>query len=139
MSRRQNGHNSPKAQRLLSQTPLPTKIHPANTIFTNIILQADKHTIPKCTPHENFYLNVSQQNHIRKLNNCGPSLTALNVKITSDIYTHKQDIIWTKATFGSLTQHTHTLEDKIFSQNCPFHHRRMESLEHFLMCFLDNS
>ena len=36
-----------------SQTTIPTNIHTANRIFTNIILMADKHNIPKGKMHNN--------------------------------------------------------------------------------------
>ena len=36
-----------------AQTTIPTNIHTANIIFTNIILMADKHNIPKGKMHSN--------------------------------------------------------------------------------------
>ena len=50
-----------------AQTTIPTNIHTAHIIFTNIILMADKHTIP---------------------NTCDRAL--LNEDITSDIQKYKQ-------------------------------------------------
>ena len=39
-----------------AQTTIPTNIHTANSIFTNIILMADRHTIPKGKMHSNCRL-----------------------------------------------------------------------------------
>ena len=39
-----------------AQTTIPTNIHPANRIFTNIILIADKHNIPKGKMYSNHRL-----------------------------------------------------------------------------------
>ena len=39
-----------------AQTTIPTNIHTANIIFTNIILMADKHGLPKGKMHSNCML-----------------------------------------------------------------------------------
>ena len=39
-----------------AQTTIPTNIHPANRMFTNIILMADKHNIPNGKMHSNCRL-----------------------------------------------------------------------------------
>ena len=78
---------------------LPTNIHTANIIFTNIILMADKHNIPKGKMHSNCRLlpedivcNITQRNNIRRANTGDPALKLLNEEITSDIQKHKQNI-----------------------------------------------
>ena len=40
----------------VAQTTIPTNIHTANIIFTNIIPMADKHNIPKGKMHSNCRL-----------------------------------------------------------------------------------
>jgi hypothetical protein len=84
---------------VFSQTTIPTDIHTANRIFTNIILLADKHNIPKGKMHDTCKLlpdhivcKVEHRNSIRKANTCDPALTSLNDEITSDIIKHKQTL-----------------------------------------------
>ena len=68
-----------------AQTTIPTNIHTANIIFTNIILMADKQNIPKGKMHSNCRLlpedivcKITQRNNIRRANTCDPSLKLLN-------------------------------------------------------------
>ena len=75
-----------------AQTTIPTNIHTANIIFTNIILMADKHNIPKGKMYSNCMLltdhivcKITQINNIRRANTCDPALKLLNGEITSDI------------------------------------------------------
>ena len=75
-----------------AQTTIPTNIHTANIIFTNIILMADKQNIPKGKMHSNCRLlpedivcKITQRNNIRRANTCDPALKLLNEEITSDI------------------------------------------------------
>ena len=82
-----------------AQTTIPTNIHTANIIFTNIILMADKQNIPKGKMHSNCRLlpkdivcKIAQRNNIRRANTCDPALKLLNEEITSDIQKHKQNI-----------------------------------------------
>ena len=82
-----------------AQTIIPTNIHTANRMFTNIILMADKHNTPKGKIHSNCRLlpedivcKITQRNNIRKANICDPVLKLLNEEITSDIQKHKQNI-----------------------------------------------
>ena len=89
-----------------AQTTIPTTIHTANRIFTNIILMADKHNIPKCKIHSNCRLlpdhivcKITQRNSIRRANTCDPALKLRNEGITSDkqninktLDAHKQNI-----------------------------------------------
>ena len=84
------------------QNTIPTNIHTANIIFTNIILMADKHNIPKGKMHNNCRLlpdhivcKITQINIIRRENTCDPALKLLNEEMTSDIHKHKQNI-WKK-------------------------------------------
>ena len=90
-------HNSRKSA--FAQTTIPTNIHTANIIFTNIILMADTHTIPKDKMHSNFRLfpehivcKITQRNNIRRANTCDQALKLLNEEITSNIEKHKQNI-----------------------------------------------
>ena len=60
-----------------AQTTIPTNIHTANIIFTNIILMEDKHNIPKGKMHRNCRLlpdlivcKSTQRNNIRRVNTC---------------------------------------------------------------------
>ena len=82
-----------------AQTTIPTNIHTANRIFTNIILMTDKQNIPKGKMHSNCRLlpedivcKITQRNNIRRANTCDPTLKLLNEEITSDIQKHKQNI-----------------------------------------------
>ena len=75
-----------------AQTTIPTNIHTANRIFTNIILMADKHNMPKGKMHSNCRLlpedivcKITQRNNIRRAKTCDPALKLLNEEITSDI------------------------------------------------------
>ena len=68
---------------------IPTNIHTANRIFTNIILMADKQNIPKGKMHSNCRLlpedivcKITQRNNIRRANTCDPALKLLNEEIT---------------------------------------------------------
>ena len=107
-----------------SQTTIPANIHTANWIFTNIILMAVKHNIPKGKMHSNCRLlsedivcTITQWNNIRRDNTCDPALKLLNEEITSDIQKHKQNI-WKehlRRWFGSQAQHTQSLEDHTWS------------------------
>ena len=82
-----------------AQTTIPTNIHSANRIFTNIILMADKHNIPKGKMHSNCRLlpedivcKITKKNNITRANNCDPALKLLNEEIIYDIQKHKQNI-----------------------------------------------
>ena len=95
-----------------AQTTIPTNIHTANRIFTNIILMADKHNIPKGKMLRNCRLlpdhivcKITQRNNIRRANTCDPALKLLNEEITSDI--QKQNI-WKDAHWDH-RHNTHTL------------------------------
>ena len=82
-----------------SQTTIPDDIHTANRIFTNIILLADKHNIPKgkmpstsrLLP-EHIVCKITQRDNIRRANPCDPALKPLNLEITSDMSLHKQNL-----------------------------------------------
>ena len=91
-----------------------TTIHTANIIFTNIILMADKHNIPKGKMHSNCRLlpdhivfTITQRSNIRRTHTCDPALKLLNEEITSDIQKHKQNI-WRK----HLDAHCDSQEDR---------------------------
>ena len=97
-TRKLTGHNSQEdTESAFAQTTIPTNIHTANRMFTNIILMADKHNIPKGKMHRNFRLlpedivcNITHRNNIRRANTCDPVVKLLNEEITSDIQKHKQ-------------------------------------------------
>ena len=99
----------------IAQTTIPTNIHTANIIFTNIILMADKHNIPKGKMHSNYRLlpedivcKITQRNNIRRANTCDPALKLLIEEITSDIQKHKQNI-W--------KEHLDTYWDHIYNRH----------------------
>ena len=107
-----------------AQTTIPTNIHTANRIFTNIILMADKQNIPKGKMHSNCRLlsedivcKITQRNNIRRANTCDPALKLLNEEITSDIQKtqtkHMEGAL--RRSLGSQAQHTHSLEDHTWS------------------------
>ena len=82
-------------------------------MFTNIILMADKHNIPKGKMHSNCRLlpdhivcKITQSNTIRRANTCDPALKLLIEVITSDIQKHKQNI-W-KEHLDAHWDHRHT-------------------------------
>ena len=82
-----------------AQTTIPTNIHTANIIFTNIILVADKHNIPKGKMQSNCRIlpdhilcKITQRNNIRRAKTCDPALKLLNEEITSDIQKHQQNL-----------------------------------------------
>ena len=107
-----------------AQTTVPTNIHTANIIFTNIILMADKQNIPKGKMHSNCRLlpedivcKITQRNNIRRANTCDPALQLLNEEIASDIQKtqtkHMEGAL--RRSLGSQAQHTHSLEDHTWS------------------------
>ena len=96
-TRKMTGPDSRKTA--FAQTTIPTNIHTVNIIFTNIILMADKHNIPKGKMRSNYMLlhdhivcKITQRNNIRRENTCDPALKLLNEEITSDIQKHKQTL-----------------------------------------------
>ena len=98
-TRKLTGHNSRKIESAFAQTTIPTNIHTANRLFTNIILIADHHNIPKGKMHSNFRLlpdhivfKTTQRNNIRRANTCDPAPKLLNEEITSDIQKHQQNL-----------------------------------------------
>ena len=91
-TKKQAGHNSRKTESAFAQTTIPTNIHTANRILTNIILMADKHNIPKGKMHskckllpEDIVCKITQRNNIRRANTSDPVRKLLNEEITSDI------------------------------------------------------
>ena len=82
-----------------AHTTIPTNIHTANIIFTNIIPKTDKHNIPNGKMHshcrrlpDHIVCQITQINNIRRANTCDAALKLLNEEIISDIHTHKQDL-----------------------------------------------
>ena len=125
-----------------AQTTIPTNIHTANRIFTNIILMADKQNIPKGKMHSNCRLlpedivckiTQGEQTPVTQLSNtCDPALKLLNEEITSDIQKHKQ-IIWKEHldVHWDHRHNTHTLWKTIhgLSNRAPPHSKRLEVLK----------
>ena len=118
LHRKQTGHNLQKTQSPLSLRPhIPTNIHTANIMFTNIILMADKQNTPKDKMHskcrllsEDIVCEITQRNNIRRANTYDPALKLLNEEITSDIQKHKQNI-WKEhldAHWDHMHNNTHT-------------------------------
>ena len=112
---RQTFNNYKNTQSAFAQTTIPTNIHTANRIFTNIILVADKHNIPNGKMHSNCRLlpedivcKITQRNSIRRANTCDPVLKLLNEAITSDIQKHKQNIWKEHLDVTGTTGITHT-------------------------------
>ena len=75
-------------------------IHTANIMYTNIIVIADNHNIPKDKMHNNsrflpehIICKITHIDNIRRENTCDPVLKLLNEEITYDVQKHKQ-IIW---------------------------------------------
>ena len=73
------------AESAFAQTTIPTNIHTANIILTNIILMADRHNIPNGKMHSNCRLlldhivcKITQRNNMRRVNTCDPALKLLN-------------------------------------------------------------
>ena len=123
-----------------AQTTIPTNIHTANRIFTNIILMADKQNIPKGKMHSNCRLlpedivcKITQRNNIRRANTCDPALKLLNEEITSDIQKHKQKHMEgaLRRSLGSQAQHTHSLEDHTWSiqQSTTTHTKHIHNIQ----------
>ena len=95
----------------------PSDTHTANKILTNIILNADKHNIPKGKIQHNCKLlpedirtKINTRNNIRKHNPLDPNLAQLNNEITSDIQHHKT-ALWKSHLDGNWDhrENTHTL------------------------------
>ena len=107
--RKPTGHNSRKTESAFAQTTIPTNLHTANLIFTNIILMADKHNIRKGKMHSNCRLlpdhivcKITQRNNIMRANTCDPALKLLNEETTSDIQnTNKHIEGASRCTLGS--------------------------------------
>ena len=123
-----------------AQTTIPTNIHTANIIFTNIILMADKQNIPKGKMHSNCRLlpedivcKITQRNNIRRANTCDPALKLLNEEITSDIQQtqtkHMEGAL--RRSLGSQAQHTHSLEDHTWSiqQSTTTHTKHIHNIQ----------
>ena len=97
-----------------SRTTPTTNIHTVNIIFTNIILMAEKHNIPKGKMLSNCRLlpdhivcKITPRNNIRRANTCDPALKLLNEEITSDIQKHNHMEGASRRTLGSQVN-THT-------------------------------
>ena len=82
------------AESAFARTTIPT-----NIFFTNSILIADKHNIPKDMMHSNCRLlpdyivcKIIQRDNIRRANTCEPALKHLNEEIAYDMEKHNQNI-----------------------------------------------
>ena len=120
-------HNYKKAdwtQFAFAHTTIPTNIQTPNIIFTNIILMADKHHIPKGKIHSNYILlpehivcTITQRNTIRRANTCDPVLKLLNEEITSAIQKHKQNLWKEHLAHWDHRHNTHILWTTIYGPN----------------------
>ena len=100
------------------QTTIPTNRHTANRSFTNIILMAGKHNIPKGKMHSNCRLlpedivcKITQRNNIRRANTCDPDLKLLNEELPTCKNTNKTNIWKEHLDAHCDHRHTHSLED----------------------------
>ena len=111
-----DGHSPTTRKAAFAQTTIPTNIHIANRMFTNIILMTDRHNIPKGKIHSNCRLlpedivcKLTLRNNVRRANTCDPALKLLNEKITSNLQKHKQTYRRSTYTLTGITGTTHTL------------------------------
>ena len=81
-TRKPTGHNLPLSLR--------TQYPPTYRVFTNTILMADKHNIPKGKMHSNCMLlpdhivcKITQRHNMRRANTCDPALKLLYVELTN--------------------------------------------------------
>ena len=131
-----------------AQTTKSNNIHTANIIFTDIILMADKHNIPKGNMHSNCRLltedivcKITQINNIMRANTCDPALKLLNEEITSDIQKHKHMEGVRGRSLGSQPTHSihgisniappHTLNTSI-----TFNNKIATAPKHIVNCYL---
>ena len=77
----------------------PSNSHTANKTFTDIILHADKHHIPKGKMQSNCKLlpehirhKITIRDTLRSHNSCDPTLKDLNLEITTLIQEHKTNL-----------------------------------------------
>ena len=99
-----------------AQTTIVTNIHNANIIFTNIILMADKHSIPNGKMNtiyrllpEHIVCKITQRdNNRRRANTCEPAFNLLNEELTSDIQKHKQNLWKNTEIYTGITGTTRT-------------------------------
>ena len=82
-----------------AQATMPTNIHTADGVFTDIMLMADRQSMPKVKMHsgcgllpEDIVCKVTQGNNMGRAGACGPALRLLSEEITSDIRKHRQNI-----------------------------------------------
>ena len=114
---------SQEIDQALQDTPAPTNIHIANKILTGLILQADKHHIPKGkiktkqTPLPQAIRDkIQQRNHIRKQNRHDPSIQQLNRVIDHEINTHKRNLWKEHLNQNWNNKHnTHSLQDNLIT------------------------
>ena len=88
-----------------AQTTIPTNMHIANIIFTNIILMTDKPNILKhiCRLLTNYILcKITQGNNMRRAITCDPVLKLPNEEITFSIHKHKYNL-WLTPIIRDLT------------------------------------
>ena len=111
----------------IAHTIIPTTIHTASRIFTNIILMVDKQNIPKGKLHSNCRLlpdhivcKITQRNNISRSNTSDPALKLLNEEITSVIQTHKQNI-W-KEHLDTHWDHIHNTQRNTNHTRIQYHH-----------------
>ena len=116
-----------------AQTTIPTKIHTANIIFTNIILMTDKHNIQKGKMHskcrllsDHIVCKITQRNNIRREHTCDLALKLLNEEITAEIQKHKQNL-W-KDHFDAHWDHRHNTHS-VEVQNTSTHTKHFHNIQ----------
>ena len=122
-TRKLTEHNSRKdTASAFAQTTIPTNIHTANIIFTNIILMADKHNISKGKMQSNCMLlpedivcKITKRNNIRRENTCDPALKLQNER------ERKHMEIAPRRSLGSHAQHTHSIQQSTPTHTKHFH------------------
>ena len=127
-------------------TIIPTNIHTANRIFTNIILMADKHNIPKGKMHSNWRLlpedivcKITQRNNITRANTCDPVLKLLHTKTQTK---HMEGA--SRRSLGPQAQHIHILWKTIHgpsnkntsSHTQQLHYIQQQNIKHIANCFI---
>ena len=131
ITRKLTGHNS------LFRSDHHTHQHTLTTyFFTNIILMADKHPIPKGKMHINCRLildhivcKITQRNNIRRANTCDPALKLLNEEITFDIQKHEH-YIW-KGHLNAHWDHRHNTDVlwKTHQQSTSIHTKECHTIQ----------
>ena len=103
------------------QTTIPDNIHTANRIFTNIILLADKHNIPKGRMHntsrllpEHTICKFPQRDNIRRANPCDPLSNLSTLRLLPTYHCTNKTCGRSTLMLIGITGTTHTLYGRLF-------------------------